>query len=100
MQSVADDAETNIVLSALAGESSGSILAKSTDAVLGLLCDGEKIICSLGSACRKRTRGVSSSAVSTEAKRRRRKLRCSSGLELEADSAAPNLGDDVANADL
>jgi hypothetical protein len=38
--------------------------------------------------------------MSTETKRSKRKLRCSSDLELEANSTTPDLGDDVANADL
>jgi hypothetical protein len=38
--------------------------------------------------------------MSTETKRRKRKLRRSSGLELEADSVAPDLGDDAANVNL
>jgi hypothetical protein len=99
MQFVANDAETNAVLSALAGESSGSVRTESVDAVLQRLCDGEKGICSLGSA-RKRTRQVGSPVVLSETKRRRRKLRRLSGLELEADSTAPNPGDDAVNADL
>jgi hypothetical protein len=47
IQSVADDTETNAVLNALAGESSGSARAESADAVLGRLCDGEERIRSL-----------------------------------------------------
>jgi hypothetical protein len=38
--------------------------------------------------------------VSTETKRRKRKLQHSSGLELEANSAAPDLGGDPASVDL
>jgi hypothetical protein len=63
------------------------------------LCDGEKRICNPGSARHKQTCWVSSLVVSAETKRRR-KLWCLSGLELEADSAAPNLGDDAANLNL
>jgi hypothetical protein len=100
MKPIADDAEMNAVLSALAGELSGSARAKSADAVLGHLCDGEKRICSNGSARRKRTRRVSSLTMSTEMKRRKENFGVLSGLELEADSAAPDLGDDTANADL
>ena len=100
MKPIADDAEMNAVLSALAGELSGSARAKSADAVLGHLCDGEKRICSPGSARHKRACRVSSSAMSTETKRRKRKLRRSSDLELEADFTAPDLGDDAANVDL
>jgi hypothetical protein len=55
MQYVADDAETNAVLSALARESSGSIGDELADVVLRRLCDGEKRICSPGSARRKWT---------------------------------------------
>jgi hypothetical protein len=40
MQSVADDAETNTVLSAPARESFGSIRAELADVVLGRLCGG------------------------------------------------------------
>jgi hypothetical protein len=38
--------------------------------------------------------------VSTETKRRKRKLQRSSGLELEADSMALDLSDDMASIDL
>jgi hypothetical protein len=100
MQSVADDVEVNIVLNVLVGESSGSTRAESTDAVIECVCDGEKRICSPGSARHKRACRVSSSAMSTETKRRKRKLRRSSDLELEADFTAPDLGDDAANVDL
>jgi hypothetical protein len=88
------------VLSALARESSRYVQAESADVVLGRLCNGEKRICSPGSARRKRTSRVGSSAVSTEIKRRRRKLRRLYDLELEANSTTPNLGDDVVNVDL
>jgi hypothetical protein len=66
----------------------------------GVCAMGEKRIYSPGSARRKRTHRVSSSAMSTETKRRKRKLRRSSGLELEVDSAAPDLGGDAANVNL
>jgi hypothetical protein len=66
----------------------------------GVCAMGEKRIYSPGSARRKRTRQVSSPAMSTETKRRKRKLRRSSGLELEVDSAAPDLGGDATNVDL
>ena len=90
MQSVTDDAEVNAVLNVLAGESSRSARVQSADAVLECLCDGEKRICSPGSARRKRTCWVSSLTMSTKTKRRKRKLRRSSGIELEANSAAPD----------
>jgi hypothetical protein len=81
MQYVAADDEVNVVLNVLSGESSGSTRAESADDVLGCLCDGEKRICSPGSARRKRTRRVNSSAMSTETKRRKRKLRRLSNLD-------------------
>jgi hypothetical protein len=61
---------------------------------------GEERVCSPGSACCKRTRREGSPVVSTETKRRKRKLRHSSGLELEANFAAPDLGGDPASVDL
>jgi hypothetical protein len=99
-QSIANDAEVNTVLNVLVGESSRSARVESVDAVIGRVCDGQKRICSPGSARRKRTRWVGSLAMSTETKRRKRKLWRSSGLELEADSTSPDLGNDVANVDL
>jgi hypothetical protein len=68
--------------------------------LLSGMCGGENRICSPGSAHRKRTHRVGSPTVSTEMKRRKRKLWRSSGLELEADSTAPDLGDDPASVDL
>jgi hypothetical protein len=100
MQSVADDAEVNVVLNVLAGESSRSARADSVDAIIERVCDGEKRICSPGSARCKWTHRVSSPAMSIGTKRRKRKLRHSSGLELEADSTTPNLGDGATNVDL
>jgi hypothetical protein len=100
MQSVTDDVEVNAVLNVLAGESSRSARVQSADDVLECLCDGEKRICSPSSACRKRTRRVNSPAMSTETKSRKRKLRRSSGLDLEADSIAPDLGDNTVNTNL
>jgi hypothetical protein len=100
MQSITDDAEVNAVLNVLAGESSRSARVQSANAILECLCDGEKRICSPSSACRKWTHRVNSPAMSTETKSRKRKLRRSSGLELEADSIAPDLGDNTANTDL
>jgi hypothetical protein len=57
-------------------------------------------ICSLGSGRRKRACRVNSQAEFAEAKKKMRKLRHSSNLELEVDSAPPNPGDDAADADL
>jgi hypothetical protein len=76
-KTVVDDDEMNAVVSALAGESFGSARAESMNVVPG-----------------------HTSAESIEVKKRKRKLWCSSVLELEDDSAAPNLGDDAANASL
>jgi hypothetical protein len=100
MQTIADEAEANVVLSMLAGESSESIHAESVSAATGRVFSGEERVCSPGSARRKRTRRAGSPFVSTGMKRRKRKLWHSSGLELEADSAAPDLGGDPASADL
>jgi hypothetical protein len=100
MQPIADDAKVNAILDVLAGESSKSAIYESVDVFIGHVCGGDKRICSPGSACRKRTRRVGYSAVSTETKRRKRKLWRSSGLELEVDSTAPDLSDDPASVDL
>jgi hypothetical protein len=43
---------------------------------------------------------VNSQVESAKAKKKKRKLRCSSGLGLEVDSVAPNPTDDAADADL
>jgi hypothetical protein len=100
MQPIADEAKANIVLDMLTSESSESARAKSMGAAIGRVFDGEERVCSPGSAHCKRTCRVGSPVVSTETTRRKRKLRHSSGLKLEADSAASDIDGDLAIVDL
>jgi hypothetical protein len=100
MQAIANEAEVNDVLSMLAGESSESAHAESASAAIRHAFGGDEGACSPDGVCRKRTHRAVYSVVSTKGKRRKRKLWHSSGLELGADSAAPDLGGDQASADL
>jgi hypothetical protein len=56
MQTIANEAEANTVLSMLANESSESVRADSASDATGCVFDGEDRVCSPGSARRKRTR--------------------------------------------
>jgi hypothetical protein len=100
MQAIVDEAEVNDVLSMLADESFVSARTESPSAAAGRAFGGEEGACSPGGVCHKRTRRAGYPAMSAETKKRKRKLRHSSGLEVEGDSAAPDLGGDPASADL
>jgi hypothetical protein len=100
MQATADEAEVNVVLSMLAGESSEFARTELASAAAGCAFNGDEGACSPRGARRKRSCQTSYPAMSAKGKKRKRKLRRSSGLELGADSAAPNLGGDPASANL
>jgi hypothetical protein len=94
MQAIADEAEVNIVLGMLAGESSESARIESASATAGRAFGGEEGACSPRGVRRKRSCRTGHPAVSAEGKKRKRKLRSSFGFELGADSTALDLSGD------
>jgi hypothetical protein len=100
MQEIADEAKVNVILSMLADKSSGSAHTESASATAEHAFGGEEGACSPDGVRRKRTRRAGYPTVSIETKKRKRKLRHLSGLELEADSSTPDLGGDPTSADL
>jgi hypothetical protein len=99
-QAIADEAEVNAVLSMLDGESSESTCTRSTSIAAGHAFSEDEGACSPGSVHRKRLCRTGYPAMSAEGKKRKRKLRRSSGFELGADSAALDLGGDPVGANL
>jgi|UniRef100_A0A804LZ13 hypothetical protein len=100
MQATADEAEMNAVLRMLAGKSSKSAHTESASVAAGRAFGGDEGACSPGGARRKRLCRTCYLAVSAEGKKRKRRLRRSSGLELGADSAALVLVGDPTSANL
>jgi hypothetical protein len=100
MQATANEAEVNAVLSMLAGELSKSTHTESASAAAGCAIGGDEKACSpIGAHCKRSCR-MSYLAVSVEGKKRKRKLRRSSGLELGVDSTTLDLGGDPISANL
>jgi hypothetical protein len=100
MQVIANEAEVNVVLNMLASESSESAHTESTSAAAGCAFSGDEGACSPDGVRCKRTCRAGYPVVSADGKKRKIKLRRSSGLELGADSAAPDLDGDPSGADL
>jgi hypothetical protein len=100
MQTIVDDAEVNVVLSMLAGELSESARTESASATAGRAFGRDEGACSPGGVHPKRTCRASYPAVSAKGKKRKRKLRRSSSLEMGANSTTPDLGGDPTGADL
>jgi hypothetical protein len=86
MPTTTDEAEVNTILNMLAGESSKSACTKSVSAATGRVFGEDEGACSPGVARRKRLCRTGHPAMSTKGKKRKRRLRRSSGLELEANS--------------
>jgi hypothetical protein len=82
MQAIANEAEVNDVLSMLDGESSESAHTESASAATGRAFGEDEGACNPDGVCCKRTHRAVYSAVSAKGKRRKRKLRHSSGLEM------------------
>jgi hypothetical protein len=100
MQAIADEAEVNVVLGMLAGESFESARTELANATAGRAFGGEEGACSPGGVRHKRSCRTGHPVVSAEGKKRKRKLRSSSGFELGADSAARDLSGDPTSANL
>jgi hypothetical protein len=100
MQTTTDEAEVNAVLSMLAGKSSYSTRTESASTAARHVFGKDEGPCSPGSVCRKRLRRTGHPAVSAEGKKRKKRLRRSSGLELGTDSTTPVLGHGSASANL
>jgi hypothetical protein len=107
VQTTADEAEVNVVLSMLVGELSDSVRTELVSAARHVLVEDEGTH-SPGIVRRKRLCRMSHPAASAEGKKRKKRLRRSSGLELGADctisvlgdgSASANLEDDIENCD-
>jgi hypothetical protein len=100
MPTTADEAEVNTVLSMLAGESSDSTRTESVTTTAGHGSGEDEGVQSPGSVRRKRLRRASHPASLAEGKRRKKRLRWSSGLELDADPATSILGGGSTSANL
>jgi hypothetical protein len=100
MQMTTDEAEIKVVLSMLAGESSKSAHTELTSAAAGrVFGEDEGAGCPEGVRHKQLCR-TGHLAVSAEGKKRKRRLRRPSSLELGADSTAPVLGGGPASANL
>jgi hypothetical protein len=100
MQTTADEAEIKVILSMLAGESSESTRTELVSAAARHVFGEDEGACIPGGVRRKRLCRTGHPAVSTEGKKRKRRLQRSSGLELRADSIAPVLDGGPASANL
>jgi hypothetical protein len=100
MQTTTDEAEMNVVLSMLAGELSESARTESANAAAGYAFGEDEGAWSPGGARCRRLCRTGYLVVSAEGKKRKRRLRRSSGLELGADSTAPVLGGGPTSANL
>jgi hypothetical protein len=80
-----DEAEVDDVLSMLAGESSDSACTESMTIAIGQGLGEDEGVQSPESVLRKRSRRMSHPVTHAEGKKRKKRLRRSSGLELDAD---------------
>jgi hypothetical protein len=93
MPSITDDAEMNVVLSLLTGESSGSARAEPTTVAIEQDFGEDEEIQKPEGACRKRSRRVNHPAAPAEEKKKKRRLRRMSCLEQDAGPSTLFLGD-------
>jgi hypothetical protein len=100
MPTIADEAEVNDVLSMLAGESSDSACTKSVTVATGHGLGADEGVQSPGSVRRKWLRRTSHPAAPAEGKKRKKRLRRSLGLELDADPTTSVLDGGLASANL
>jgi hypothetical protein len=100
MQTIADEAEVNAVLNMLASESSESARTELVSAATGCVFSEDEGACSPRGARCKRLCRSSHPVVSTEGKKRKRRLWHSSGLELGANSTTPVLVGGLASGNL
>jgi hypothetical protein len=108
IQTTANEAEANDVLSMLVGESSDSARTESVSAAAGHSHGEDEGAHNPGSVRRKQLHQTTHPAMPVEGKKRNKRLRRSFGLELGADStvsvlgcglASANLKDDIENCD-
>jgi hypothetical protein len=99
-QTTVDEAEVNVVLIMLVGESPDSVHTESASVVVGHVLGEDEGVPSPGSVHRKRLRRTSHPATPTEGKERKKRLRRSSDLELGTDSTIPVLDGGLASANL
>jgi hypothetical protein len=100
MQATANEAEVNDVLIILAGESSDSTRTKLASAAAGHVLGEDEGAHSPGSVRRKRLHQMSHLTAFAEGKKRKKRLRRSSDMELGADSTIPVLGGGSTSANL
>jgi hypothetical protein len=100
MPTSADEAEVNVVLCMLVGESSNSTHTESMTVATAHGLGEDEGVQSPGSVRRKRSCQTSHLVVPAEGKKRRKRLRRSSGLELDADPTTSLLGGGPASTNL
>jgi hypothetical protein len=99
MQVATDDSEIDSILGMLTGESSESAWIESGSGAPGQ-SDARKKVSSPEGARHKRACQADFQGKSVEVKRKKRRLRHSSGLELVTAPVAPNPGDNTVDADM
>jgi hypothetical protein len=100
MKTTTDEAEVNAILSMLVGESSDSACTKSASVAAGHVLGKDEGTHSPRSVHRKLLDRISHPVASAKGKKRKKRLRRSSGLELGTDSTISVLGDGLASANL